>query len=332
MFSISSIKKHAKASLHANYGKSIGWPVLLSVMTSMIMTAITIPLFALFFSDATLTQQIAMFNSGQLTSSELFALQQNIISIFSSFISGSNILYSLCNLLIIGNATVGTCYFFLRVYEDNDAAGSDIFSGFKRYFHVFTGVLLRNIFTALWSMLLIIPGIIKYYSYYFTPYILIEMPELSPFEAIKLSMDLTRGNKMKIFISQLSFIGWAILGILTFGLAFIFYVSPYYQITMAGIYSACRGSVSAGSKTYDSESAVKEIPFSLKDLNRTSTPSFNNIPSMPPPSITPDYYATGFMPLNAKKPATNVDSVKEQPKDINDEFNDFLNNINYIKK
>ena len=88
------------------------------------------------------------------------------------------------------------------------------------------------LFTALWSMLFVIPGIIKGLSYSLTPYILAKYPEVPAKDALKLSMRFMNGRKGELFVLGLSFIGWCILAGLTFGILGIFYVIPYMSITV----------------------------------------------------------------------------------------------------
>ena len=96
-------------------------------------------------------------------------------------------------------------------------------------------VVLVFIYTFLWSLLLIIPGVVKHYSYAMTPYILKEEPEMKNNAAIEKSMVMMDGNKMKLFLLDLSFIGWAILCLFTFGIGF-FFLQPYMQASHAAFY------------------------------------------------------------------------------------------------
>ncbi len=97
--------------------------------------------------------------------------------------------------------------------------------------------ILTGVFTFLWSLLLIVPGIIKMLSYSMAPYILAENDYyMSPTDAIKESMRIMDGHKMDLFILMLSFIGWYLLGYITCGIAYI-YVLPYYSATMANFYN-----------------------------------------------------------------------------------------------
>ena len=93
-------------------------------------------------------------------------------------------------------------------------------------------------FASLWALLylLLIPVIIKSYAYYCTPYILADSPNVPATDAISLSEKIMSGYKWKLFVTQLTFLGWMILSVLTAGILWIFYVGPYYNATMAGFY------------------------------------------------------------------------------------------------
>ena len=97
-------------------------------------------------------------------------------------------------------------------------------------------MLLVGVFTWLWSLLFVIPGIVKSYSYAATPYILGRYTNVTAENAIKISMRIMNGHKMDLFILQLSFIGWQLLGVLTFGILNIFWVTPYQYIATAGCF------------------------------------------------------------------------------------------------
>lgn len=110
-----------------------------------------------------------------------------------------------------------------------------LFAGYKQFGRIFVAQLLNNIYCFLWSLLLIIPGIVKWFSYALMPYILADNPEMSGEQAICRSMAMMQGNKFRLFLLWLSFIGWAILAILTCGIGFL-WLSPYVSATMAAFY------------------------------------------------------------------------------------------------
>lgn len=90
-------------------------------------------------------------------------------------------------------------------------------------------------YTVLWSLLFIIPGFIKSYSYRYVPYILAENANLNPKETISKSMSLTNGHKWDIFIFDVSFFWWNILAFITFGVSNLF-VAPYIEATNTRLY------------------------------------------------------------------------------------------------
>jgi uncharacterized membrane protein len=102
------------------------------------------------------------------------------------------------------------------------------------------GSYWMGLWTVLWSLLFVIPGIIKGYSYLLTTYILADCPNVKATDALKLSMRMTSGYKAELFVMHLSFIGWNLLGALTLGILSIVYVGPYISITEAGFYVELR--------------------------------------------------------------------------------------------
>jgi uncharacterized membrane protein len=138
---------------------------------------------------------------------------------------------------------VGGRKFFIKSsdqYADLGYLGYGFREG--RYFDIFLTMLLRSIYTILWTLLLIIPGIIKFYAYRMVPYILADNPRIGHNRAIALSNKMTKGEKWDIFVLDLSFIGWYILGALALGFGVIF-VQPYYDATNAQLYLRLRKKV-----------------------------------------------------------------------------------------
>lgn len=100
-------------------------------------------------------------------------------------------------------------------------------------------MLYKSVLIILWTLLLIIPGIIKSYAYRMVPYILADNPEISHKRAIEISNAMTYGQKFDIFVLDLSFIGWYILGALALGIGVLF-VNPYVNATEAELYLVLR--------------------------------------------------------------------------------------------
>lgn len=144
--------------------------------------------------------------------------------------------YSLLATLITLPLSYGILVLFLDFARGENIENSKLFDGYKYGFQrIFTTGLLQLIYTVLWYLLLIIPGIIKSYSYSMTYYILKDNPELKNNAAIEKSMQMMDGHKMDLFLLHLSFIGWAILCLLTMGIGFIFLI-PYIYTAQAHFY------------------------------------------------------------------------------------------------
>ena len=92
----------------------------------------------------------------------------------------------------------------------------------------------------LWSLLCVVPGIVKAYSYRMVPYIIAESPDMDQREAFRLSRSMMDGNKWRVFVYDLSFIGWEILNAFTFGFLGLFYVNPYKATADAELYAQIR--------------------------------------------------------------------------------------------
>ena len=131
---------------------------------------------------------------------------------------------------------VGTDGWFMCFARGESPSVGTMFGSFKFYGRALSATLLVNIYTFLWSLLFVIPGIVKGYAYSMTNYILCNNPNLSASQAIYLSQRLTDGHKGDLFILDLSFFGWNLLNAFTFGLLGIFYLNPYYQTARAGAY------------------------------------------------------------------------------------------------
>lgn len=147
----------------------------------------------------------------------------------------------------IGLITWGVIYTILHFRDSGTKENvlSGIFSPFTRNFKSnFLTYILYEIFLILWTWLLIIPGLIKAYSYAMTPYILRDMldsgHEPTATEAISASRKLMDGHKMDLFIFDLSFIGWWLLGIISCGIGLL-WVNPYYRQAKANFYRNLAG-------------------------------------------------------------------------------------------
>lgn len=146
------------------------------------------------------------------------------------------------SMCIIGPLTLGTAYIYLNLARGFGPDVSILFSGFQRFVDALVLTLLISVFTVLWSLLFVVPGIIKAISYSQAYYILAEHPEMSGKEALDESIAMMDGHKMDYFVLMLSFIPWILLCIPTCGLA-ILYVEPYMQATLVNFYEEIKSPV-----------------------------------------------------------------------------------------
>ena len=141
---------------------------------------------------------------------------------------------------VAGPIMVGKNRYFME-HRAFDSKFERLFWSFRsgRYMNVVKIMFWRDIKVFLWSLLFVIPGIIKSYEYCMVPYILAENPHISSEKAFELSKLMTRGEKWKIFVLQLSFFGWYFLGMLCCCVGG-FFVEPYYEATFAELYQVMR--------------------------------------------------------------------------------------------
>ncbi len=149
-------------------------------------------------------------------------------------------------LCVTGPLALGTAYIYLNLVRGQEPDVNILLSGFNRFVDTLVLTLLISIFTFLWSLLFVVPGIIKSISYSQAYYILAEHPEMSGKEALDASVDMMDGHKMEYFVLILSFIPWCLLGAVTCGLGFL-YVIPYMETTFANFYNAIKMPANMGS-------------------------------------------------------------------------------------
>ncbi len=150
-------------------------------------------------------------------------------------VGAASFVFGIGELIVIGPIETGLALIYMKLsYRDNPEIG-DLFAPFQNFVNTFFAGFLVTLFTFLWSLLLVVPGIVKSMAYSQTFFIMNEHPEYAGREAIDASQEMMRGHKWEYFVLNLSFIGWFLLSSLTIGLL-LFYVMPYYQATMAEYY------------------------------------------------------------------------------------------------
>lgn len=140
------------------------------------------------------------------------------------------------SIFIANPILLGVKYFYRKGYEEEPEI-RDILYAFQsgRYGQLVIKLLLKNVYLVLWTLLFVIPGIYKTYQYWYVEYILLDHPEFSLKEAIELSKEMTEGDKLNIFILELSFIGWILVSALFFSIPDLI-LNPYMSATYAKLY------------------------------------------------------------------------------------------------
>lgn len=231
MWSISELKQRAKTDLKNNY-----W---VAVLFSVLYTFIT----------CAGAGKGGSGDSQAISDSDLNSLDKVISSDYGAAIMGIlgvTMMAAIVISIVIGifiknpmrvsyarfnlDCTAGTGAFSTIAYGYKDNIARNVF-----------GLFATDIIIVLWSLLFVIPGIVKAYSYMLVPYILAENSSVTAKEAREMSAELMKGNKWKAFALDCSFIGWCILSVFTFGLLAVFYVTPYTSLTHAELYRELSG-------------------------------------------------------------------------------------------
>lgn len=152
-------------------------------------------------------------------------------------------LAAICISTFLSNVVaVGKCrYFTISTLTQQNAGFEELFGCFKkgRYWNVVKVQFFRGLYEFLWGLLFVIPGIIKHYEYYMVPYLLAEYPDMDRQEVFRLSKRMMDGNKFAVWVLELSFFGWELLGILFCCIGTLF-VRPYIEATYAELYLKLR--------------------------------------------------------------------------------------------
>ena len=208
------LKENAKKSLKGNWGQAI--------LVMVIMGLITLALSCVGFVG----------NSANLSDPQTI---QAILDGTTSIMSPAQLISAVLSIVISAFLALGSVSFYMKLSRNEKVTYKELFSK-KSLWLLYIGVsIMTAIFVGLWSLLLIIPGIVASYKYSMVNYIMVDNPEIGVFEAIRKSKEMMYGHKLDYFILHLSFIGWAILAGLTFGILML-YVAPYMNVTCANFY------------------------------------------------------------------------------------------------
>ena len=233
MWTNAQLKTNAKFALQTRYGIAIVVSLLAGLLSGG-SPGLGSSMFSANFrgNSNNLNEVKNFFTSNVQVSSVLIAG----IATFALLAAVAGTLFSV---FVSAPITVGQNRFYLQNRLRQGDIGT-LFSVFQSGFlNVVKTVFLKNLYIFLWSLLFVIPGIIKTYQYYMVEYILAENPNMDSARALEISRQMTQGQKLDIFLLRLSFIGWAILSIMSCGIGFIFLI-PYVQATFAELYTVLR--------------------------------------------------------------------------------------------
>ena len=166
----------------------------------------------------------------------------------------------LLDVFICNPIEVGCKRFYVRNLNESAQVGNVGFAFDNHYKNITKTMFFRDLYTILWTLLFIIPGIVKSYEYQMIPYLLAENPQMSREQAFAESKRMMSGQKWRAFVLDLSFIGWNILSAITLGILGIFYVQPYMDATHAALYEALRYGTPYGAPMNDASNGINGMP------------------------------------------------------------------------
>ncbi len=183
------------------------------------------------------------------SSSSMSDLDPAVLLAVSIIVLAASAISIVISLFVTNIVLMGEAGWFQKSIHSDKLDIGVMFAPFKtKYMDNVLTMFLKQLYIFLWSLLLIIPGIVKTYAYSMVEYIKSENPNITPSRAIEMSNIMTEGHKMDLFVLELSFLGWNILSIFTFGILSIVYVGPYYNAAKAFAYEELKAEAIASGK------------------------------------------------------------------------------------
>ena len=251
MWTCSELKSRGKIAFKSNY-----WKCVLAALILMLLTASAANNDSSPSAEVPLDNGVTLNFSGLAAPFGLIAEQLGLgTMMFAGIFTGFLFLIALAITIglkfFIFNPLIVGCqgYFVDNAYVANGQYSEDyrnlrslarVFQS-PYYLNVVKVMFLRDLYIALWTLLLVIPGIVKSYEYRMIPYLLAEDPSLSSDEAFAMTKQMMTGEKLNAFILDLSFIGWTLLSGFTLGISGIFYSNPYQSATNSELYLQLKG-------------------------------------------------------------------------------------------
>lgn len=151
-----------------------------------------------------------------------------------------SVILGIVRFIIGGPVKLGYATHLLKQHDGEKTEINDLFCQFHRFGDGFCLMLLQGLYIFLWLLLFIIPGLIAVYKYVMAPFIMAENPDMTASQAITASKELMKGHKWELFCLTISFIGWDLLNLLTFGIGALFLI-PYLNTAYAAFYREISG-------------------------------------------------------------------------------------------
>lgn len=151
-----------------------------------------------------------------------------------AIVVGLMTIWGIATFILGGPIRAGYCKYNINLLN-GEGKFEDVFSRFDIFLKALLTKILVAVIISIGFVLLIIPGILATYGLQMTFYILAENPEMDPFDAVKASWNMMKGNKWKLFCLQFSFIGWSFLCLFTLGIGTLF-LTPYVEAATAAFY------------------------------------------------------------------------------------------------
>lgn len=221
------LRQRARENLAGNWGVSIGVAAVASLLGGLLEGSSFLPDLNAEFTIPLLQEFASALDQGLRIGNLTLNFRSGILGL-AAFILG-------------GVLQLGYARFLLKQHDGQEVQFNDLFSQFDRFGQGFAQAFLRGLYTFLWGLLFVIPGIVKAYSYSMTPFIMAEQPNLTASEAIEASKQMMEGHKMDLFILDLTFFGWALLAGLTANLGYLA-LNPYTNAARTAFYREIQAS------------------------------------------------------------------------------------------
>ena len=222
MFDRKKYKRFAKIQLQNRWKV----PILMTLVTALILSIFAIP------------EVIGMINNG-ITDLIIEGDYKNAYLVYSDLQSSpKTMIISIVQSIIAEAFIIAALNVYLKMTRSPDKVSfSGFIEGFNNWGRATLCFLWQTIWIVLWTMIFVIPGIVKAYAYSQMRYLIAEYDNISVTKAMRVSIEITKGHKWELFVMDLSFLGWELLNYLTLGILSL-YVTPYKTLAMTNAYHA----------------------------------------------------------------------------------------------